>query len=65
MTPEEFKDIQRNLGLKNKELAEKLKVSVKAVESWRAGNRAIPGPVEVCLGFFLLELGEKQAGMNI
>lgn len=49
MTAEEFKRAQLSLRLTNKELAAKLYCSERAVEFWRAGKRAIPGPVKAAL----------------
>lgn len=49
MTAEEMKQAQSTLGLTNKDLAAKLYCSERAVEFWRAGTRAIPGPVRAAL----------------
>jgi len=52
MTPDEFKAKQAALGLTNFDAATVLRVSVRTVEKWRQGTRAVPGPVVVI--FFLL-----------
>jgi DNA-binding transcriptional regulator YiaG len=49
MKAETFKGVQRELGLTNKKMATLLRVSLRTVEKWRQGARAIPGPVEVVL----------------
>ena len=53
MTPQEFKQAQLRLGLTNQQLADDLKVSLRAVEMWRQGARPIPGPVEVVINLML------------
>jgi len=45
MTNIEFKAEQSKLGLTNEKLAFAFRVSVRTVEKWRQGSRAIPGPV--------------------
>ncbi len=47
MTPDEFKAKQATLGLTNEQAATVLGVSVRTVETWRQGSRAVPGPVSV------------------
>ncbi len=45
MTPEQFRDGRRNLGLSTKNLAELFGVSSgRTVRRWEAGERDIPGP---------------------
>lgn len=41
----EFKAEQSKLGLTNEKLASAFRVSLRTVEKWRQGSRAIPGPV--------------------
>jgi len=53
MTRDELKQSQAQLGLTNQQLADALKVSLRAVEMWRQGARPIPGPVEVALNLML------------
>ena len=57
MTPVEFKAEQARLGLTNEKLAAAFRVSLRTVEKWRQGSRAIPGPV--CA---LFSLCEKYSG---
>jgi len=47
MTADEFKAKQAALGLTNEDAATILRVSVRTVEKWRQGSRAVPGPVVV------------------
>lgn len=47
MTSSKFKEAQRELGLTNEEMSTVLMVSLRTVERWRQGSRAIPGPVVV------------------
>jgi len=43
MTKEQFKDIQAQLGAKNKELSIMMGTSIRNVEDWRSGNsRVLP-----------------------
>jgi hypothetical protein len=53
MTRDELKTAQSRLGLTNQQLADTLKVSLRAVEMWRQGARPIPGPVEVAINLIL------------
>lgn len=53
MTAAELKKAQATLGLTNQQLADALKVSLRAVEMWRQGARPIPGPVEVAITMML------------
>lgn len=45
MTKEAFRAAQEKLRWSVDEAAVNLRVSRRAVERWRAGSRAIPGPV--------------------
>lgn len=49
MTPEELKQAQATLVLTNQQLADRLRVSLRAVEMWRQGSRPVPGPVAAFL----------------
>lgn len=57
MTSSEFKDAQLRLGITNEQAAAALRVSIRTVEKWRQGSRAIPGPTEV-----VIELLERYKG---
>ncbi len=62
MKKEEFSSIRRRLGKTQRELAEFLGVSIKAVHSYEQGWRKIPGHVERQLLYLLLkkETGEEE-----
>lgn len=49
MTAAELKQAQVTLGLTNQQLADRLRVSLRAVEMWRQGSRPVPGPVAAFL----------------
>ena len=53
MTPSELAKAQHSLGLTNKQLADALWVSLRSIERWRAGDVAIPGPVEILIKLWL------------
>jgi len=56
MTPSELAEAQHSLGLTNKQLADALRVSLRSIERWRAGDVAIPGPVEILITLWLRPL---------
>ena len=53
MTPAELANAQHALDLNNKQLAEALRVSLRSIERWRAGDVEIPGPVEILIKLWL------------
>jgi DNA-binding transcriptional regulator YiaG len=54
MTADDLKRVRRKLGWTTKHMAEQLRISDgRTVRRWEAGDRAIPGPVEVALEFFV------------
>lgn len=53
MTPAEFRRAREHLGLSTAEMAQALEVTVRAVQMWEHGDRAVPGPVRVALRFML------------
>jgi repressor LexA len=57
MTPREFANIRRELGLTQQQLAEKLKTTRVTIARYEAGERRIPGLVELTLG----ELGRSNS----
>ena len=63
MTSKEFKDIQKQLDLTNKAMAEVLKTAIRNVDNWRSGRIRVPGPVIVAL-YFLIERQEKIHGKS-
>lgn len=69
MRSEEFKSAQASLGLTNEEMSTVLMVSLRTVERWRQGTRAVPGPAEVAIALlqkypaavkYLLNEGEEK-----
>ncbi|MCK5601127.1 hypothetical protein KAR91_04605 [Candidatus Pacearchaeota archaeon] len=56
MRPAEFKKIQKLARLENKEVAERLKVSLSLVEKWRTGKRKITEH----MSFVICELIQKK-----
>lgn len=62
MTKDQFKIIRARLGLTQSQLAEKLGVSSKAVQSWEQGWRPVPGPVEKLMEIFSKESGTGRIG---
>jgi DNA-binding transcriptional regulator YiaG len=51
MTPSELKSIRHSLGLSAEAFAKLVKVeSGRTVRRWEAGDRDIPGPVQVLAG---------------
>lgn len=55
MTSEEFKKIQKQLGLSNEKVADWLGVHVSSIQKWRSGAVNIPGPAIRALQFILNE----------
>jgi len=60
MTPAEFRAARAALGLSQRELAERLEVTIRALQMWEAGERAVPGPARVALRFFMLALPRRS-----
>ena len=56
MTSQQFKDIQKKMGVTNRKMAETLGHPLRTIDHWRAGTRPIPGAVVK-----LLECLEKQS----
>lgn len=54
MTPAEFKAARKALGLSANAMAEALKVSDgRTIRRWESGQRDIPGPAIVAVGYML------------
>lgn len=53
MTPTDFKVARATLGLSASQMARALDVHRATVSKWEAGERAIPGPVEVLVRHWL------------
>ena len=53
MTKDEFKQIRSDLSLTQTQLADWLKSSLRSVQRWESGERAISGPVSVCMIGFI------------
>ena len=49
MTPRQFRQALKQLGLSQSEAARRLYVSVNTVQRWVSGQRRIPGPAIACL----------------
>lgn len=61
MKKEELKSAQAELGLTNQALADLLRVSLRAVETWRQGTRPVPGPVAAYLDHLVRRNKAKQS----
>ncbi len=56
MTPEQLREARQALGMSAAKLAEALRLGRggdRTVRRWEAGDRAIPGPVEVAVAYLL------------
>lgn len=53
MTPAEFKEARRDLGFTQQAMADKLRVTLRAVQAWELGERKISGPVIVAIVLLL------------
>lgn len=49
MTPAQFRQALKRLGLSQSEAARRLYVAIPTVQRWVSGKRRIPGPVIACL----------------
>ena len=57
MTPEDFRDTRLRLGLSQKEMASDLGVhDDRTVRRWEAGERRIPGEIDIVLAYWLRDL---------
>lgn len=63
MTREEFISLRKKLSKTQKQMAELLGVSLKAVHSYEQGWRTVPGHVERQM-FFLISRARKMGRMN-
>lgn len=52
MTPSEFVEIRKRLGLSIAEIAEKLRLDPRTIRRYEAGDRKVPGPVMALLDIF-------------
>ena len=53
MTPDEFREARRKLGLSQQQLAELMCVqSGRTIRRWENGERDIPGPAQVLLALW-------------
>ena len=62
MESTEFSQVRKRLGKTQKEMAEVLGTSVKAVHSYEQGWRCVPAHVERQLLFFLTRLAARKGG---
>ena len=62
MTPEDFRDTRLKLGLSQKEMASDLGVhDDRTVRRWEAGERRIPGEIDIVLAYWLRDLEKGRA----
>lgn len=69
MTPAQFKAARQALGLTLKGLAERLRLDARTVRRYeqapdQKGHRPIPGPVEVCMEYFMRDLNKSTKGTS-
>jgi transcriptional regulator with XRE-family HTH domain len=55
MTPEELRSARQELGLTQREIAEKYEISLKGYKKYEEGERPIPGPVKLLTKYVLQE----------
>lgn len=60
MQGDELREALETLGISQREAARRLQVSDRAVRYWVAGEREIPGPVEVLVECWL----QKEEGSD-
>ena len=56
MTPQQFREARRELGLSQIKLAKALQVTERTVRRYEYGEVEIPGPVEVLIDLWLSDL---------
>ncbi len=56
MTPREFRDHRRALGLSTEQLAERLGVDPRTIRRWQDGSQSVPGPVTMAMAFLLRQV---------
>lgn len=56
LTPKQFRALRHQLGLSQARLAAELKVDVRQVKRWEAGDSPISGPVELAMKYLCLPL---------
>jgi DNA-binding transcriptional regulator YiaG len=63
MTPDDFRNARKALGLSQKDLAKVLRLSEKngdrSIRIWETEGNTVPGPVQVAVGFMLKQKKEN------
>ena len=59
MTPDEFRQLRRQLGLTQEQLARRLDVTLNTVQNWESGRRKIGGPIALLMRM-LVERGNAN-----
>ena len=63
MTPEQFRDVRKTLGLTQKALAEALRMGRhgwQSISKWESGDNPIPGPVTVAIEYLLRDRTQSE-----
>lgn len=60
MAPAELKDARKRLGLTQQAIADALEVTLRTVQMWEGGTRAVPGPARVALRLMLQAPRQKS-----
>ena len=51
MNPDEFRATRKSIGLTQTELADRMGVTLRAVQHWEAGTKAISKAMSILLGY--------------
>ena len=55
MTPDEFRATRKAAGLTQLELAERMGVTMRAVQHWEGGTKTISRAMSILLGYVVLD----------
>jgi DNA-binding transcriptional regulator YiaG len=68
MTPADFRNARKALGLSQKEMAKVLRLSEKngdrSIRIWESEGNTVPGPVQVAVEFMLERKGNRKTLEN-